>query len=92
MYGRGKPCRSCGRRHRWTGHGPAAPRTADARALPTSYALQSGYGGLIRSAGTATAQDIDRLHARLTLAGDARDLFAARDSLRRLLGLPPLGS
>jgi hypothetical protein len=69
-----------------------APGTADARALHTSYALQSGYEPLIRSAGAATAQDIERLHHRLTLAGDPRDILAARDSLRQLLGLPLLGS
>jgi hypothetical protein len=64
-----------------------APGTEDARALHTSYALQSGYEPLIRSIGTVTVQDIDRLRARLALAGDARDTLAARDSLVQLLGL-----
>lgn len=67
-----------------------APGTVDTRALHTSYALQSGYEPLIRAVGTVTAQDRDRLQARLALAGDARDILAARDSLEQLLGLPQL--
>ena len=63
------------------------PGTADTRALHTSYALQSGYEPLMRAVGTVTAQDVERLHARLTLAGDARDVLAARDSLEELLGV-----
>ena len=69
-----------------------APGTADARALHTSYALQSGYEPLIRAAGAVTARDVERLHERLTLAGDPRDVLATRDSLKRLLGIPHLGS
>jgi hypothetical protein len=69
-----------------------APGTADARALHTSYALQAGYEPLIRAAGAATAQDIERLHDRLTLASDPRDILAARDSLKQLLGIRLLGS
>jgi hypothetical protein len=65
-----------------------APGTADTRALHTSYALQAGYEPLIRAVGTATAQEIEQLHARLAVAGDARDLLAARDSLKQLLGIP----
>jgi hypothetical protein len=67
-----------------------APRTPDARALHTSYALQSGYEPLIRTVGTTTARDIHRLHDRLTLAGDPRDILAARDSLKQLLGIDSL--
>jgi hypothetical protein len=69
-----------------------APDTEDSRALHTSYALQTGYERLIRSIGTITAQDVDRLQARLALAGDPRDVLAARDSLKEFLGLPRLGS
>jgi hypothetical protein len=61
----------------------------DAAALHTSYALQSGYESLLRSIGRVTAQDIERLAARSALAGDARDVLAARDSLARLLGVLP---
>jgi hypothetical protein len=67
-----------------------APGTVDASSLHTSYALQSGYEPLIRAAGRVTAQDINQLQARLALAGDARDLLAARDSLKQLLGIPQL--
>ena len=64
--------------------------TADAGSLHTSYALQSGYEPLIHTLGSVTAQDIDRLQARLTLAADPRDLLAARESLKRLLGISQL--
>ena len=67
-----------------------APGTADARALHTSYALQAGYELLIRALGTVTAEDIERLHDRLALANDPRDVLAARDSLKQLLGIHPL--
>jgi len=69
-----------------------APGTVDASALHTSYALQSGYEPLLRAAGAGTARDIDRLHDRLALAGDPRDILAARDSLKKLIGLPHPGS
>jgi hypothetical protein len=64
-----------------------APGTADARALHTSYALQSGYEPLLRALGPVTAEEIDQLRDRLALAADARDLLAARDSLKHLLGI-----
>jgi hypothetical protein len=64
-----------------------APGTADARALHTSYALQSGYEPLLRALGPVTAGEIDQLRGRLALAADARDLLAARDSLKHLLGI-----
>ena len=67
-----------------------APGTEDARALHTSYALQAGYEPLIRAVGPVTGRDIERLHACLALAGDTRDLLAARDSLKTLLGLSQL--
>jgi hypothetical protein len=64
-----------------------APGTPDVAALHTSYALQSGYEPLIRAAGAVCARDIERLLDRLTLAGDARDILAARASLQQLLGI-----
>jgi hypothetical protein len=69
-----------------------APGTADTRALHTSYALQSGYEPLLRAVGilTVTGQDIEHVRDRLTLAGDARDILAACDSLKQLLGIPLL--
>ena len=69
-----------------------APGTVDSRPLHTSYALQAGYEALIRAAGTMAADDIDRLQVRLALAGDPRDILAARDSLAELLGVPRPGS
>lgn len=58
----------------------------------TSYALQCGYEDLIRSVGRVTAQDIERLRERLTLAGNPRDGLAARDSLMQILIAKPFGS
>jgi hypothetical protein len=66
-----------------------APGTADSTALHTSYALQSGYEPLLGQLGRVTHQEIERLVERFMLAGDARDVLAARDSLIGLLGLWP---
>ena len=68
-----------------------APGTVDARALHTSYALQAGYEPMIRALDAVTAEDLDRLHARLAGAGDARDLLAARDSLGQLMNVARTG-
>ena len=65
-----------------------APGTVDATALHTCYALQSGYEPLIRAAGHITADDIELIRQRQALVADLRDLLAARDSLRQLLGMP----
>jgi hypothetical protein len=59
----------------------------DAGSLHTSYALQSGYEQLIPAVGTVTARQIEQLRERFTLAGDSRDLVAACDSLKELLGI-----
>jgi hypothetical protein len=64
--------------------------TAEASALHTSYALQSGYEPLIQVAGRVTARDIELISQRHAMAADARDLLAARDSLKQLLGLSQL--
>jgi hypothetical protein len=64
-----------------------APGTADPAALHTSYALQSGYEPLLRQLGRVTAQDFTRLADRLNLAGDTREVLAARDALTQMLGL-----
>ena len=64
-----------------------APGTGDASSVHASYALQAGYERLIRSIGPIAAHDVETLRERLTLAGDARDVLAARDSLKQLLGL-----
>jgi hypothetical protein len=57
-----------------------------------SYALQSVYNSLIRDLGSATTADIDLLRQRLALAGDTRDVLAASDSLKKILGIPLMGS
>jgi hypothetical protein len=67
-----------------------APGTVDTRALHTSYALQSGYEPLIRSAGSIKAHDVELIRQRHAMAWDARDLLAARDSLKELLGISQL--
>ena len=36
---------------------------------------------------SVTVRDVEHLHDRLTLVGDPRDVFAARDSLKQLLGI-----
>jgi hypothetical protein len=64
-----------------------APGTADPAALHTSDALQSGYEPLLRQLGRVTAQDVTRLADRLHLAGDTRDVLAARDAITQMLGL-----
>jgi hypothetical protein len=66
-----------------------APVTADASALHTGHALQCGYEPLLKRSGTVTAQDIERRSQRPSLAGDARDVLAARDSLLSIFRLWP---
>jgi hypothetical protein len=63
-----------------------APGTADASSLHTSYALQFGYDRFIRSLGSVTVRDLETLKERLRMTGDTRDVLAARDSVRQLLG------
>jgi len=53
-----------------------APGTIDVGSLHASYALQTGYEQLLRATGPVTAQAVD-----------VRDLLAARDSLKQLLGI-----
>jgi hypothetical protein len=61
-----------------------APGTADTASLHTSYAPQCGYESLLRQLAAVTAQNIEHLRACPTLTGYARDLLAARDSLKHL--------
>ncbi len=65
-----------------------APGTGDASSLHTSYALQSGYDALLAEIGKVNTHDVEILREQLTLVGDTRDLLAARDSLKCLLGVP----
>lgn len=64
-----------------------APGTIDSAAPHTSYALQHGYEALLRSVGRVTTADLDVMMHHLLMAGDARDVTRARDSLLRILGL-----
>jgi hypothetical protein len=59
----------------------------DAKPTHISYALQMGYERLLYMIGPVTSPDIERLVARFNLAGDARDVMAARDSLEQILGI-----
>jgi hypothetical protein len=63
---------------------------ANAAAAHASFALQNGYEALLRTAGRVTGGDVEAMKERLALAGDPRDVLAARDSLRQLLGISPL--
>jgi hypothetical protein len=65
------------------------PSTLDVEGLHTSYALQTGYEGLLGSIARVTARDVELLRERFTVAGDVRDVLSARDSLMRLLGVGP---
>jgi hypothetical protein len=64
-----------------------APGTADARALHTSFALQSGYEPLIHEIGSITEADLRAMHDHLLLTGDPRDVLEACKSLRQCLSL-----
>jgi hypothetical protein len=65
-------------------------QAAEAGSLHTGYTLQSGYEPLIGQLGAVTGRDIEQIRQRHTLAADTRDLLAARDSLKQLLGLSQL--
>src|SRR5271157_4891728 len=67
-----------------------APGTGDAAAIHTSYALQSGYEQLLQRVGRVTGPDIEAVRERLSLAGDARDVLSARDSVIKVLGIRPI--
>jgi hypothetical protein len=67
-----------------------APGAANTTGLHTSYALQCGYDQLLRQLGPAAPRDVEQIRQRLTHASDTRDLLAARDSIKQLLGLSQL--
>ena len=68
------------------------PGIIDVSSLHTSYSLQTGYEQLLPAVGTVTAPQIEQLRERFLLAGDTRDLLAAGDSLKQLLGIAQLGA
>jgi hypothetical protein len=65
----------------------AAPDIGDDGSLHTSYALQSGYDQLLVAIPAVTDRQIEQLRERFLFAGDTRDVIAAADSVKRLLGL-----
>ena len=67
-----------------------APGTGDAATIHTSYALQAGYERLLQRIGRVTGQDIEAVREQSSLAGDARDVLKARDSVIRILGIRPI--
>lgn len=60
----------------------------EATAAHTSYALQNGYESLITSTKRPTGEEVDAVKERHLMAGDLRDVLPARDSVKRLFGLP----
>lgn len=65
-------------------------RASGAIATHTSFALHHGYEELIRAAAGTTGREVERLAVRLTFIGDTRDVLAARDSVKSILGISPL--
>jgi hypothetical protein len=62
-------------------------RTSEALATHTSFALHHGYEELIRASAGTTGREVERLAVRLTFIGDSRDVLAARDSVKSILGI-----
>jgi hypothetical protein len=63
-----------------------APNERDTSAVHTSYALQNGYESLLRQLDRVTNQEVEILRHLLTPIADVRDVRAARDSLKHVLG------
>jgi hypothetical protein len=61
--------------------------TGDDGSLHTSYALQSGYDQLLTAIPVVSDRQIEQLVERFVRAGDPRDVFAAGESVKQLLGL-----
>ncbi len=55
----------------------------------TSYAIQGRYESLLHSIGQITASDIEQLETRLITTADTRDVLAARDSMKQMMGCCP---
>ncbi len=65
-------------------------RTREALTTHTSFALHHGYEELIRASVGTTGREVEHLAVRLTFIGDTRDVLAARDSVKSILGICPL--
>jgi len=70
----------------------SAPGTGDAGTTHTSYALQFGYEQLLKRVGCVTESEVEAVRERLLMAGDARDVLSARDSVMGILGIRPLAT
>ena len=55
--------------------------------LHTSYALQSGYDQFLTAIPVVADRQVEQLVERFVRAGDPRDVFAAGESVKQLLGL-----
>jgi hypothetical protein len=62
----------------------------DAAAARESFGLIHGYGELIQALTGAEDKDIEAMKERLMMAGDTRDVLAACDSVKQLLGMEQL--
>jgi hypothetical protein len=56
-------------------------------AVHTSFALQNGYDLLLQAAGRVTGTEVEALKVKHLVAKDARDVLAAGDSVKQLLGV-----
>jgi hypothetical protein len=63
----------------------------DIGGLHTSYALQAGYEPLIFALGPVNRKDVEQLQTQLLTTADTRDVLAAGDSVKQLLGIPKQG-
>jgi hypothetical protein len=59
----------------------------DAGSLHASYALQTGYEPLLHAVGAVTAFEIEMVERQFFLKADRRDVVAARESLKQILGV-----
>jgi hypothetical protein len=57
----------------------------EAKAIHTSWALESGYERLMAEAAPVSTSEVEKLAQRHLCAGDPRDILAARDSVQGLL-------
>jgi len=62
----------------------AGMHPADEAGLHTSYALQNGYEGLLRSIGLVDPPILECVKDRMSRCGDPRDVIAAFRWLQRL--------
>jgi hypothetical protein len=59
----------------------------DAAAAREAFGVVHGYAELIQAVAGATAKEIELMREKLSLVGDPRDVLAASDSVKQILGL-----